>query len=218
MAPESQDFTDGVWTHHDPNTRVSVSASQLLWNNLVRTDDAWHVRDKNFVENFTIAGQVNIGALTDGVVGYSGISNLEGTVVDHNDASEDLLYFYQAQSGGNVFLVLAEWDGASFYFDLSVVLAANTDYWYDFYRVEEDGAFGTIYLDFYTNAAKTVVKDNLVVALHTAKKDFTKINAILNEGAAAGAGFANGYHRDMTIDVPLVGAPSMLGLLRVGHA
>lgn len=79
----------------------------------------------------------------------------------------------------------------------SFVGNVDTPYYTTFRRDEAVGTYGTLYLDIYSDVARTNLLEALSGALHSSKKDFQYLFAIQNSGSS-NDGSSDGFVEDIT--------------------
>lgn len=172
-----QNFT--LWVETDPNGRLTQTRTRSTFTNLQGSEDAWLTDDRGanfFSGNFTHDFTFRITGFTDVSYGAQVISLTkvedEGRAIF--DAAGDALWVQAWRTGGGAFTLFLTEINAGVETADSFVYALNTTYYCRWNRDETIGANGTLILEIYSDAAKTVLVDTLSVTLN-AKHDFRYI-------------------------------------------
>lgn len=193
MAVEN--FT--TYTETDPNSHLSKTATVCTATGLLRNEDAYIYKDMGlnyFNADFSHSVDVNVSAATTGGLGFcwmmandlndfNGIDTASGSclgVYAYKDASTYSLYVIQLNAG--------VWT-QSVYSGLLV----GTTYYLVVRRDETVGTYGTIYLDIYSNAARTNLIASINTAIAGAKRDYRYIYAVntFNDANASSISFTS---------------------------
>ena len=190
------DFT--TFTTLDPNTDFTVSATNITVNTMRLDIDAWSYDDggAGYIEgNFSFNFEITHDGLSSAGSNIASCFALTNIVDDWQfilDNSGDELCVMVRESGGVLGLELIEIDGGTKYQGANITgLTSGIKYYATIYRDESVGAYGTIYLDLYTDSARTTLFGSSVRDLHSSKKDYRYLWAVQsrNVGSAFWASF-----------------------------
>lgn len=141
------------------------------------------------------------------------MTNIESTWYDIQVTQTDDAIGLSTYSAGATDhrLYLWEVDGGTGYNDSYLSIVEGTAYYLTIKRDEAVGDFGTIYCYIYSDASRETLVDTLSVTLHTSKKDFRYIYAIMGKGEAGQTQEMSGYTKDLDLQegAPPVGQPTM---------
>lgn len=187
----------------DPNGRITRTASTVTVSDMRRNEDAHVVRDKgvgHFAGDFTHTLKTRLTAWGP-VNGIGFLWALANSIDDGNNATDRLgVFWFKPNLGGVARIGIINKAGTQ---DLGDLTDTPTDFWLEVERDESVGTHGTAYCRIYSDAARTMLVDEISVSL-TAKDDlryvygcaswnsgsnqsisFTVSDLDLNEAAAA---------------------------------
>lgn len=173
------------YTEVDPNSRITRTTRRVTWTDLTMNEDAYVYKDKGvdfFDGNFIHYLTVHLSAYANTVRGH--FWALTNTLDD----------LWGIDVGGGSYLALRlEWNDPNLTFRLqecysgttaesgNISISEDTTYYVKIVRDESVGTYGTLYLYIYSDPARTTqVGSTVSVALHTSKKDFRYIHAIIS--------------------------------------
>jgi len=183
-----------TYTETDPNARITVNASTVTSTGLTRADIAWVSKsfganpNADFSGDFEVRADSNVLSCTNG-----GFQNLVALANSQHERfwfvsnSSDLIGVRQScdATTGVLSYVLEEIDGGTVTTVATTAgLTKGTTYYLTWRRDEAIGAFGTVYLDVYSNSARTSLVETVSLALSTSKKDFQYLYVTQAHGAS----------------------------------
>jgi hypothetical protein len=199
------DFTE--WTESDPNSKLTVTADKVQWDLLENGDVGLTDYDFGagfFNEDMLVEFDMLMSTITyipANTAYYCPISfsNALGGQQIIRGAGNDAIALWggELDSADPFGLNLEENNQGSFTGD-STSLSRGNVYYCTFARDESVGAFGTAYLDIYTDSAKTVLFDSLVVTL-TKKMDL-QYGVVCNTWDNGTTSYSSGYVENLDID------------------
>lgn len=206
-----EDFSTAAWNsgvpQSDPNGNLSLTGTNKINFSALRNDaDAFWYRlyDSNgdfeylvkFYTNDAVSGSVSR-------CGILALANVADSYYDIQQASGDvqLLMTGKSGGGGDFTAWLYECDGGSEYNDYVNRLDDEMHY-AEFERDENVGTYGTLYAyisktAFWDDGGTQIV--TLSIALHTSKKDFDKVFAIMAKIYAASSTNQTGFMQDLNL-------------------
>jgi hypothetical protein len=206
-----EDFT--TYTETDPNSRITTTASKVSWALLSRDEDAYVYKDKgsgyfsnDFKFNFThrTTASVASGVRT---VGCWAITNIVDDLQGIDAANGDYITVLCGKTiPGAYTLSVWECDGGTIYSGVAAyAIELNTDYYCTVIRDESVGTYGTIYLYIYSDSARKILLNTQTIALHTSKKNFRYLFAVITQDTGTATTTHSGYTENMTVTVPIIG-------------
>lgn len=178
-----EDFT--TFIEEDPLGKVTITASTVTAISISRNERTLVHKAVNITGDFshtfaaTMSNNVAVGNCS-----VWALANVANDSVSLIAANEDLLAVLYSNSS---YLYITESDGGTVYFDFVASLTQGVKYYHNPARDESIGSYGQfsnmVYLD--VNMTNLVV--SLSVLLHSSKKDFIKVFALMsyddNQGA-----------------------------------
>ncbi len=185
-----EDFT--TYTEVDPNSRITVTSTKVTWTLIQRNEDAYVYKDKGvdfFSGDFTInLTYRHTGGSVQGapIVNAWALTNLIDDEQGIIDASGDFLGLHvsaiTSTTPSNI--GLQEGDGGTRYIGINGFRAViDTDYYLKIVRDESVGTYGTLYLYTYSDAARTILLNTDTLTLHSSKKDYRYLFALLSRNS-----------------------------------
>ena len=167
-----------LYTEVDPNNRLTVTTDEVVWAGLTRNESTYLYKDFGvdyFSGDFNILFAFDTDAGDNGGIVYAiGMANSIDDWTGIKTASGDAIAVEVIghSSAAQITHLVVELDGGTEY-PSSQHPANFTNYVYGILRRDESvGTYGTIYLDIYTDSARTNLVTTRSVALHSSKKDF----------------------------------------------
>ena len=188
-------------TEVDPNSRITVAKNLLTFTGLTRSEAAYAYDDfdsGHFSGNFShLIGPVNVSAVADaGIIAFWVMANDIANPRALQVGEKDHLWIYLIRSGADYSFYLREHNFDTHQEDPYTTTSAliGTDYWFEVYRDESVGTYGTLYCRIYSDVGLNTLVDTLSLTL-TKKKDFRYlyyIGAYDDTNAAACTGTIGG--------------------------
>jgi len=191
-----EDFTS--YTESDPNSHLAVTATRATFTDYADNENIFLSSDKGaayFNGDFTHLVDMKITAYVSGADNL-GIWAVTNSVVDMDPTPADGALFLRAYNTGgtNYFALLEASGGVEYAIGTQYTFSLNTTYYLKIVRDEAVGAFGTLYLYIYSDAARTTLLATKSGALHTSKQDFRYLFGVTSyRNSGAGANTKSGY-------------------------
>ena len=99
--------------------------------------------------------------------------------VGSSPTPQDSIHLYIAATATNANIVLQEYDGGTRY-STTYLTSLDTDLYLRLRVVRGVGSFGTVYLDLYSDSARTSLTTTLSITLHSSVKDYRYVYAALS--------------------------------------
>ncbi len=183
-----------TYTEVDPNSRFTVTAAKIEYV-LVRPEDAYVYSDKGvnfFSGDFTMEFSFETSASGQEGTSAGNIWAVSNIVDDSNGidvANGDYLSLVIIVGLGvdTGTITLEECDGGTLYGGSSTAdYRHGVPRYIKIVRDESVGTYGTLYLYVYSDAARTTLVHTSTITLHSSKKDFRYLFALLSTAAGAG--------------------------------
>ncbi len=194
----TENFT--TYTEEDPNTHITVTASRVTVTGLLRSEDAWVVKDKtagHFDGDFEhlITVYIDAGGGDGGQNTVWGLANLVDDYFGIDASNGDMLSVWMYSVANPTIRMEEMVAGTRYTVDQAVSL--DTLYYLKIVRDETVGTYGTIYSYIYSDAARTNLLQTLTLTLHE-KEDFRYIYAA-QTGNSAQAFSITGYCENLDL-------------------
>lgn len=194
----------------NPDAFITISGDGLkaTYTNFNQVTNTWLTDDKglNFFDgDFSIDFEMQSNGFNPSgnkaSVPHCTLTNIIDDAQSIIDVSGDELYLFPYSNGSSQLeFRIAENDGGTVYSDISVVLSFSTLYYNTFRRDESVGSFGAIFLDIYSDAARTIPVDTIQITLHTSKKDFQYFSALQSiSDSGSAANLSSGFVQNIEI-------------------
>jgi hypothetical protein len=200
------------YTETDPDTVITVAASKVSWVQLERNSDAYVYDDKgaaHFGGDFDhkLDVQITTGIADGGAGGFWALTNSVNDWAGLVTASADGLRVYWYRGAGPVYYIgLTELDAGTEYEDSWNGASLDTTYYLRIKRDESVGTYGTIYCGIYSTSGLRNAGDgtdgdvdNLAVTLHTSKKDFRYVFAVMSSNTGDNDKESDGFSENLDL-------------------
>lgn len=198
----TEDLT--TYTEVDPLSHISKTASRVTFTTLSRDEHTYLYKDfgaNHFDGDFEHLFKSLIDDNSGGADAAYALANIVGAI-DEIYAGDGLFSTWYCVDVSHPRNYLIESDGGTQYSDYTTV-EMNRDilYYVEFERVESIGTYGTIYAyictgNYYDDGGTLI--DSTSITLHTSKKDFRYLYAIVSRDANS-SNWNTGYNEDIDL-------------------